>query len=107
MLNGHSRLVQAPLSRWPSMNDIIVVSLRDQRVQTMLLLTLSLVAVALTAGGVYGLTRSAPARASSPFNSRPRCGVARSTVKTRGETSRPANVSAPSGPSTVDHDVGP
>ena len=46
---------QAPLSGWRSMDDIIAVSLREQRVQTMLLGTLSLFAVALTAGGVYGL----------------------------------------------------
>ncbi len=46
---------QAAVFGLRSMDDIIAVSLRNQRVQTILLGTLSLFAVALTAGGVYGL----------------------------------------------------
>lgn len=46
---------QAPLSEWRSMDDVIAVSLRDRHVRTVLLGTLALFAVTLTAGGVHGL----------------------------------------------------
>ena len=92
MLNGHSRLVQAPLSRWRSMNDIIVVSLRDQRVQTMLLLTLSLFAVALTAGGVYGLLSFVLAVRAREFGVRLAIGASDSLRQRLGLLTRRAGV---------------
>ena len=51
-------------------------------------------------------TWSAPGRASSSTKSRPRCGVARSTANTDGETVRPDSVVEPSGPKTGDWDSG-
>ena len=51
-------------------------------------------------------TWSAPGRASSSTKSRPRCGVARSTVNTAGETIRPDSVVEPSEPKTRDWDHG-
>ena len=43
-------------------------------------------------------TRLAPVLASSPRNSRPNCGLARSIGKTAGETDAPLRVTGPSGP---------
>ena len=42
-------------------------------------------------------TRSAPTRASSSAKKRPRCGVARSSGNSDGETRAPLKVTAPSG----------
>ena len=46
---------EAPLSEFRRANDILATSLRDQRDQTVLLGALALFALAVTAGGVYGL----------------------------------------------------
>ena len=46
---------QAPLSEFRSMDDIMGSSLRNRSVQTVLLGTLAVFALAVTAGGVYGL----------------------------------------------------
>lgn len=74
---------QAPLSEWRSMDEVIAVSLRDRRVQTALLGTLSLFAVALTAGGVHGLLSFAVAVRAREFGVRLAVGASGARVLAR------------------------
>lgn len=74
---------QAPLSEWRSMDEVIAASLRDRRVQTALLGTLSLFAVALTAGGVHGLLSFAVAVRAREFGVRLAVGASGSRVLAR------------------------
>lgn len=74
---------QAPLSEWRSMDEVIAVSLRDRRVQTVLLGTLSLFAVALTAGGVHGLLSFAVAVRAREFGVRLAVGASGARILAR------------------------
>ena len=61
---------QVPLSGWRGIDDVIAAPLRAQRARTVLLGALSLLAVGLTAGGLYGLLSFVVALRSREFGVR-------------------------------------